>query len=242
MTVSLITRQQGQALYAQISQMLETDIARNYEAGDYLPAEQVLAERFGVNRHTLRRAVDELVDKGLVERQHGKGICVVERALDYAINQRTRFTETLAPSGKPTATQLLHKQQGSAQGGVARRLQLAEGTPIILLETLRLVDGTPFCVVSHFLPQAGLEALLERYTGGSLHSFLAECCGLQLQRTESLVTAMLPQGLDAHYLKMPRNQPVLRVKSLNIDIATGKVIEYALTRFRADRVQLSLQP
>ncbi|SEB06356.1 transcriptional regulator, GntR family [Thiothrix caldifontis] len=242
MTVSPITRQQGQALYAQISEMLEADIARNYEAGDYLPAEQALAERFGVNRHTLRRAVDELVDKGLVERQHGKGVCVVEAELDYAIHQSTRFTETFASSGKATASHLLHKQQAHAAGGVARRLQVAEGTAIIVLETLRLVDTRPFCIISHFLPHTGLESLWNDYTGGSLHDFLAQCCGIQLQRTESLVTAMLPQGLDAHHLKMPRNQPVLRVKSLNKDVNTGRIIEYALTRFRADRVQLSLQP
>lgn len=241
MTRSVIRRSAGKAIYVQISEILEGEIGTSYESGDYLPSEQVLAEQFGVNRHTLRRAVDDLVEKGLVERHHGKGIYVIERALDYAIHQQTRFTATLASMGKSTLTTVLSKQVITAKGGVSKRLNITEGTPVIWLETLRTVDDIPFCIVSHFLPEQHLQMLLNDYKGGSLHKFLAMHHSYQLKRTESLVTAMMPQGEDALHLKMPRNLPVLRVKSLNADISSGKVIEYALTRFRADRVQLSVQ-
>jgi len=241
MTIQVINRNSGKTLYRQISEILETDIGNNYSAGDYLPSEQELAARFSVNRHTLRRSIDELVAKGLVERHHGKGICVLENALDYAIHDKTRFTETLSSKGKAARTQVLDKKIINADGGVARRLNVPAGTPIIHFETLRRVDDSPFCIVSHFLNAADLPDLLESYQQGSLHQRLKEHYNIELQRSESLVTAALPQGSDAHYLMMPKNNPILRVKSINIDTKSKQVFEYALTRFRADRVQLSVQ-
>ena len=63
-----------------------------------------------------------------------------------------------------------------------------------------------------------------------------------LRRTESLVTAVLPQGDDESLLGMPQNRPVLRVKSVNVDERDGTPVEYAITRFRADRIQLRINP
>lgn len=90
------------------------------------------------------------------------------------------------------------------------------------------------------MPARDYAGPLEAYAGGSLHAFLTEHLDLRLRRVESLVTATLPQGDDAQLLSMPRNTPVLRVKSLNVCEDTGAPVEYALTRFRADRVQLSV--
>ena len=63
-----------------------------------------------------------------------------------------------------------------------------------------------------------------------------------MRRSESLVTAVLPQGDDARILGMPQNRPVLRVKSVNIDQRDSRPVEYAVTRFRADRIQLCINP
>ena len=67
----LLVRQSGLAIWAQIASDLRGQIERAFDEGDWLPAEPELAARFGVNRHTLRRAVDELIAEGLVERVHG---------------------------------------------------------------------------------------------------------------------------------------------------------------------------
>ena len=61
--------------YQQIAAELELELRNGYRCGDYLPPEQQLADRFQVNRHTLRRAVDELVERGWVDRRVGI-VCV----------------------------------------------------------------------------------------------------------------------------------------------------------------------
>lgn len=241
MSLYAIERDTGIALYAQIAEVLEREYVRPGAAGDRLPAEGDLAARFGVNRHTLRRAVDELVAEGLLERQHGVGIFITDQLLDYRICTGTRFTRTLADIGISTDTKVIRKMIAPASDGVARHLALAVDEPVLWIETLRKADGFPFCVISHFLPVTPFKAMLDGYEDGSLHELLSRNCGT-LRRTESLVTAVLPQGDDAKLLGIAQHRPLLRVKSLNVLDQEGTPAEYAITRFRADRIQLRITP
>ena len=128
----------------------------------------------------------------------------------------------------------------TARGGIADQLQIQPGSSVIWLETLRLVESIPMSVISHFLPYVGLEIIYEEYQGGSLHQLL-EDKGVLLRRKMSLISAQLPRGEDASLLQMPRNQPILRVKSVNVEIPTNLPVEYAVVRTRADRVQLHVE-
>ncbi|MES9971172.1 MAG: phosphonate metabolism transcriptional regulator PhnF [Candidatus Thiodiazotropha sp.] len=243
MSVRQIQRGEGSLpVYRQISQMLRQEIQNFYQAGDVLPTEAELAKRFNVNRHTLRRAVDELVTEGMVVRRHGKGVYVLAPAIDYAIGPRTRFTETLEALGVSTHSRVIRKQIILASGGVSSRLKVAEGSEVIFLETLREVEGKPFCVISHFLPLAAFPQVFEGYDNGSLHQFLEHNCNTKLQRSESLISAVLPESDDAALLNIPRYLPVLRVKSVNVAIESQKPVEYVVTRFRGDATQLSVKP
>jgi GntR family phosphonate transport system transcriptional regulator len=238
-TLPQLVRQPGTAIWAQIAAALRVEIERGLDEGDWLPAEPELAARFGVNRHTLRRAVEELIAEGLVERVHGRGTRVLARGLIYGIGRDTRFTERLAASGRRAEVTLLNKQEVAAEGGVARRLRVAEGAPVLRLRTLRGEVGLPYALTLHFLTGAAAEAA-RGYAGGSLTRHLREGAGITLDRIESLITTRLPQPEDALALRMPRTQPVLRVKGVNACRECGEVQEYAISQFRGDRIQLSV--
>lgn len=242
MSTLAINRHCGEAVYSQIARMLADEIQKSYTPGAYLPPEDDLARRFGVNRHTLRRAVDELIQSGMVERIHGKGTRVLDVPFDYEVGKTTRFTEQLDAAGLKAETLILRKLVIPAQNGVASRLALPEGSPVLWMETLRQVEGRPYCLISHYLPHSRFPDLLEHFNEGSLHEYLSHHHQVLLRRVESLVTAALPQGDDADLLQMPRHLPVLRVKSLNIDVLYETPLEYALTRFRGDRIQLHIRP
>jgi GntR family phosphonate transport system transcriptional regulator len=240
MTLHAVNRNSAETVFSQIARALKDEIEAVYQSGDYLPSEQQLADRFCVNRHTLRRAVDELVQSGYVERRHGKGTRVVDRPLDYSMHRHSRFTESLAAKGKRAHNHVIRKLVIPARGGTSQRLQLPEGEQVIFIETLRKVDDAPFCVISHFLPLNGFEYIASDYGGGSLHSFLKRTYDVDLHRTESLVTSIQPRGDDAGLLNMPQQMSILRVKSLNVDKNSSSPVEYAVTRFRSDRIQLSV--
>jgi len=241
MTGNPIKRIGDRAVYVQISEILDEEVRSLYNPGDVLPTENDLADRFSVNRHTVRRAIDELVSQGMLERKHGKGTFVLAQ-INYSIGSGTRFTENLNSLGRNSCSHVLRKLVIPAVAGVAKRLDIVIGSPVIWIETFRTVDEQPFCIISHYLPKKDYEKLLQDYDGGSLHQFLDSRFNIKLHRTESLITSVLPQGEDASYLKMPAHQPVLRTKSVNVNSTTNQPVEYALTRFRADRTELKIEP
>lgn len=242
MSLVALRRNGGETVYSQIARLLKEEITTHLAPGACLPPEKELAARFGVNRHTIRRAIDELIAASLLERRHGKGTFVLESPVDYIVGSATRFTETIESLGITASDRILHKLLIPARGGVASRLRLTENDSVLWIESLRMADERPICVISHFLPQRAFPTLLSDYNGGSLHEHLALRYGVALRRVESLVSAVLPRGDDAQLLAMARNQPVLRVKSVNVSELDGTPLEYALTRFRADRIQLRINP
>ena len=127
--------------YQEIAAKLEQELRQHYRCGDYLPAEQQLAARFEVNRHTLRRAIDQLVEKGWVQRRQGVGVLVLMRPFDYPLNAQARFSQNLLDHGShPTSEKLLSVLR-PASGHVADALGITEGENVIHLRTLRRVNG-----------------------------------------------------------------------------------------------------
>lgn len=229
-------------LFKQISGALFNEIQDRYKPGDILPPEIELAKRFDVNRHTIRRAIGELVTKGVVGKLQGKGTIVQQKIINYSINSGTRFTETLESCGRQPESIVLKKIGIPADKEVASLLQLKTGNPVILVETLRKMDGAPFSVVSHYFPFEKVYEVMRSYNGGSLHTFLFETYNLKLKRTLSLISAELPDPEDIEILEITGNFPLLRVKSINVSEDTNEPIELAVSRFKALSTQLSVKP
>jgi len=240
MSLYALSNDRKEPIYIQIATLLESEVNRSFQAGDNLPSENELAARFGVNRHTLRRAIDELVTKGLVERRHGRGVFVLEGHLEYSLGAGTRFTETLSAKGYATTCRIVRMQRIIPSERITERLNLPCATAVFWIETLRTVNEKPMCVISHFLDAERFPALITDYQEGSLHTFLRATYGCELKRSECYITAILPQGDDARLLEMPANRPVLRVKSINIDERDGRPVEYAVSRLRGDGMELSV--
>ncbi len=241
MTLQAVDLSSRIPLYLQIGQAIEKEVRTHYRPGTQLPPESVLAERFEVNRHTLRRAIDELVGAGVVERRRGLGVFVLDGPHNYRIHKHTRFTRTLEGAGATTESTVLRKLIIPARDGVARRLELSEGVDVIWVETLRKANNRPFSVISHFMPADLAHPVYADYEGGSLHDFIAERLGIALERRFSLIATQLAERDDATLLGIPRRQPILRIKSVNTDAATRRPFEYAVGRLRGDRVELEVK-
>ncbi|WP_312948168.1 phosphonate metabolism transcriptional regulator PhnF [Stutzerimonas kunmingensis] len=228
-----LSRQPSEPLYLELAQVLRGEL-RHYRIGDFLPGEMQLARRFAVNRHTLRRAVDELVQEGRLLRRQGKGTQVLRRPLVYPLQADSAYSDALAALGVRTEARLLARRQLSASAEEARHLQLAEGAALIELSTLRLLDGEPVSLIRHRYCASHAERLAD-YQGGSLRRYLGER-GLPLTRRFSLIGARLADRDEAAQLLMPLRMPLLSVFTLSCD-ATGRPLEIALSASRSDRFQ-----
>lgn len=230
------------AIYQEVARVLEAEIRAHFRNGDYLPSEARLAERFAINRHTVRRAIDELVNAGMLLRQHGKGTLVVAHALEYRVGARGRFSESIEALGQSPEAAVISRSLLEADDDLARRMGVAPGTPLLLMDTLRSVNGQPVTLITHYLRRDRLPDLDRRYGGGSLHAFIEKVYGIRLWRRQGLISAVMPNNQESLLLKYPRNMPLLRIKSNNVEWGTDEVLEYSISRSRADCFEYKVQP
>jgi GntR family phosphonate transport system transcriptional regulator len=224
---------QIEPVYRELADTLRRELS-DYRAGDYLPAEIRLAARFAVNRHTVRRAIDELVLDGSVLRRQGRGTQVLERPLIYPLVAESAYSQSLSALGHGVEARLLQRRSCLANRDEARYLGLADQAPLIELQTLRMVDGQPVSLIRHRYCASRTE-MLAPYTGGSLRQFFA-ARDLPLTRTFSLIGARLPSREEAGLLLMPRHLPALSVFTLSRD-SSGQPVELAQSTSRSDRFQ-----
>jgi GntR family phosphonate transport system transcriptional regulator len=242
-SIQRVRGESGVTVWAQIERQLAGDIAQGrMPPGSRLPAEHALAERFAVNRHTVRQALGSLASRGLVDVRHGSGTFVADFAVDYALGRRTRFSTNLAASGLKGRHRLLESDELKASATIAARLGCRPGTRILRLLTLGEAHGRPVSLAEHHFRAARTRGLVAAFESlGSISAALGECGITDFTRRESRITARIPDEAVARRLGQPPGRPALYVEGLNVD-AEGKPLEFGRTWFSGDRVQLVVAP
>lgn len=236
---NMIQRGSGLPLWLQIVQSLEKDITEHvYKPGAKLPSEGKLAERFSVNRHTIRRAISELEKIGLVRVERGRGIFLQECAVRYSLGKRTRFSENLSNQRIKGSMRVIGSEELLAVGSIAKAMGVHVGTALLRVDTVGEADGLPINFSSHYFPAKRFPGIADEIIKtGSITKALRHNGVNNYERTESCITARLPDEATASLLKQSRTQPVLQVNGLNVD-QEGKLVLYSMTRFAGDTVEL----
>lgn len=238
-----VDRGRGIALWRQIQETLEQEIMRGvYAPGAQLPPENELATRFGVNRHTLRRAVSELADRGLVRVFQGRGSFVAEDIIDYKVSRRTRFSEHFCRLGREGRGRVIRSVEEPASATVAKNLGLRRGRLVTVIERMAIVDNRCIGVTAHYFPAERFPGLLEAYAESESITKALQKYGVDdYFREVTRVTARMPSTEDARLLQQPRTRPILVTDNVNVD-TESRIIEYGYGRWASDRVQLVFEP
>lgn len=238
-----VLREAGVSLWRQIAGKLQQDITDGtYPVGGRLPTEAQLSRHFGVNRHTVRRALEELSRSGLVRVEQGRGSFVAEDVLEYAVGPRTRFTEWIRRHNKEPSGRVLQLKEMLADAPVASNLGIRAGAHVVLLERLGLADGRPVGVASHYFPAARLRGILEALRTHVRITDALQAVGVaDYLRQTTRVTSRLPSAEEAELLRMPRNRPLLVAENINVD-RSGQVVEFGISRYPTPRVQIVFEP
>lgn len=238
-----VLRQDGIALWRQIATRLQHDIgAGTYPPGGRLPTEAELSARFHVNRHTVRRALEELSRGGLVRVEQGRGSFVAEDVLEYAVEARTRFSEWIRRHNMEPSGRLLLLKETAASSQIASGLGIRSGSRVVLLERLGFADDRPVSLSQHYFPTARLRGILDALRSSPTITEALKSVGVtDYLRQITRVTARLPKAEEAELLRMPRNRPLLVTENVNVDRA-GMVVEFGLSRYPTPRVQIVFEP
>jgi GntR family phosphonate transport system transcriptional regulator len=232
----------GVALWRQVADGIERSIADGgFAAGERLPSEMEIAANYRVNRHTVRRALATLAERGLVRAERGSGTYVEAPRIAYPLRSRTRFSEIVGAGGREPRGQLIDASEEPATRELARQLGLQTGAPLIRIEALRLADRTPICVGTTWLAAerfADAGRIYERVR--SMTKLLAHYGVRDYRRASTRVTAAIVDATDATRLDLALGRPVLVVDSTDVDI-DGKPLLTTRARFAAERVEFLVE-
>lgn len=229
-------------IWQAIANALRSDLAEGrYAPGDKLPTEAALAERFGVNRHTVRHGISALVEEGLIRTRRGSGAFVAATPTDYAIGKRVRFHENLIAAGRRPEKRVLHIEERAATTGEAQALRIAQGGRVCAYHGLSLADGQPVAVVESVFPAEYLRDVAAALAAHSSITEALKTVGVtDYTRASTRLTAVRASATQALHLQVSEGDPLLKSTSVNVDEA-GVPVEYGRTWFAGDRVTLTLE-
>jgi GntR family phosphonate transport system transcriptional regulator len=230
-------------VWKSIAATVEAEIAGgHYRAGDKLPTEAAFAARFGVNRHTVRRALGDLADRGMVRARRGAGVFVDAPPAEYPLGKRVRFHQNIRATGRLPEKRVLRLEMRPADALEADALRLAAGAPVLVYEGLSLANGV---AVAHFLslfPSDRLPGLATTFgTVASVTEALRLNGIADYTRTDTRVSAERASATQALLLGLRDGDPLLRTVGLNVD-PDGVPVERGTTWFAGDRVVLTVTP
>ena len=224
-------------LYAKIEETIATEIAQgDYRPGDQLPTEDELLQRFQVSRITVRRAIQNLVGRGLLEIRRGLGTFVLEPRIEAELTKLTGFVEDMHAAGRKATARVVSQRVVTASARVAERLQLTTGTRVMRIERVRLADGVPISFDETYLPLLlGKQIVRKDLRLHPIFTLLEEEYGVPLVEAEYKLEAVIATDAIADALQISVGSPIFQIERTSM--TTGnQPVDYEVLSYRGDLV------
>ncbi|MER5393303.1 GntR family transcriptional regulator [Saccharopolyspora sp. NPDC002686] len=235
--VTRIDRSSPLPFYHQLKQIVVSDIKRRgMSPGDRLPGDHELCETYDVSRTVVRQALADLEAEGVIERIKGRGTFVSKpKIAEGLVRSLTGLYADVAARGSSLRSNVRRMEVVPADEQIAADLDLAPGSPVIVIERLRFVDDEPWVFTVTHLPHhiaPGLEH--EDLTTQSLYTLLEQHYGVQLKRGRRSVEATKASAELAADLDIPDGDPVLLLRSTSFGV-DDRPVEMFVAFHRGDR-------
>ena len=220
-------------LYYQVSSRLEQAIrSGQIPAGARLENEIAIVQRLGLSRPTVRRAIQELVDKGLLVRRRGIGTQVVQGQVTRGV-ELTSLYEDLRSTHHEPSTRVLVRETVPAPAEVAAEFAITPGEPVVYLRRQRSTDGEPVAVLANYLPAEFADITTEDLEQRGLYQILS-ARGVSIRIAKQKIGARRAHDDESDLLDIDSGGPVLTVQRIVFD-NSGRAIEFGDHCYRPDR-------
>jgi GntR family transcriptional regulator len=224
-------------LYHQLSEQLSAAIGDGrLQPGDPFENEIALAERLQLSRPTVRRAIQEMVDHGLLVRRRGLGTTVANRKV-HRRAELTSLFDDLAREGRAPHTKVLHHDIREDEVAAAA-LDLPPHTPMLSTVRLRFAGDSPLAILHNWLPPAYSDISAEELEATGLYAAL-RARGVRPVVARQTIGARMPTPTERRSLRLRSGQPVLTMTRLAFD-AGGSAIEYGDHCYRAEDYSIDI--
>jgi len=224
-------------LYFQVAQHLEQLIESGELAtGARLENEIDLADQLGLSRPTMRRAIQYLVDRGLLVRKRGVGTQVVHTKVRRQV-ELTSLYDDLVKASRDPRTRVLSFGREPAPEALVLEYGLA-GTEVYAFERLRCADGEPLALMRNYVPSGLMDLTPEDLEVHGLYNLL-RAAGVNLRIAKQSIGARTATAAEARALRETRGAPLLTMERVAYD-DHGRVIEHGKHIYRASRYSFDL--
>jgi len=232
-------------LYHQLYEILKNKIEEDQmKSGDYLPSENKLAQMYGVSRLTVRQALSELAEEGLIEKQRGKGTIIIQPKNIENLTELRGFTDEARMTGHSTSSIVLENKLVDVPMMAMKKLKLPIQSKVILLKRLRLLDDVPYAIEWSYINPAidtRLLNILEMdMSKFSLYEFFRNTLKLKMQYADETLEVTAVTYDSAKLLNIsPENCVVLRRRFTFV--YNERCVEYVQSLYRGDKYRFNIR-
>ncbi|MGN6486428.1 MAG: GntR family transcriptional regulator [Devosia sp.] len=208
-----------------------------WASGSQIPNEDRLGDLLGISRITVRHALRNLEEAGLLRREHGRGTFVRSATVIAGVRGLTSFTDEMKTLSLAAGTRLLAADRIPADGEMADALEIGIGDPLVRLRRLRLGNGMPIGIQTSHLPEARVPGLYDDAANiQSLYGWLKEHCGITPVKAKEVYRVGRVAEQDAQLIGQSGGTPAFEVERIGYDVRGP--FEFTLSTMRADRYEI----
>lgn len=226
--------------YEKIAFDIKEDIlSEKYKPNEQLPFEKELCEKYNVSKMTVKKALDLLVNDGLIIKRRGSGTFVkdiTEKEIQRIIEKKQFSGLTTTSIGHKVTSKVLEFKIINATKEIADILKIEEDEFIYFVHRVRYVDDKSVVIEKTYIPLNLIPGMKLADVKKSIYGYIKDKLGLNIQSAHSTVRAMKSDELDRKYLNLEKDEPILEVERVAY-LDNGKVFEYSFSRHRYDKFE-----
>ena len=229
-------------LHHQLSEAIRERIrSGELSPGDRLPSERELCNELGLSRGTVRQSLSTLIAEGLVYTRRGKGNFVAAHKIEQALLSFPSLVLNLRRGGHKVVTRPLGIFTVPASAVVARNLQIEEGTSVVKVRRLRLLNGEPFLLTTSVVPEARCPQLAsDDHELRTVYELLERKYAIPIVRVRSTLETCLVDEFEADLLSVHPSMPAFRLERVAFSSGDEPVV-FTIHIIRGDRCKFSFE-
>lgn len=224
--------------YKHIEADLLEQITRGcYRIGECIPSEQALCAQYGVSRVTIRKALQQLTDQGLLTRTPGVGTRVARRPITSKLPGLAGFAEEMRAQGLTPRTEVTHFCLQAADAQTAQRLGVAEGAPVYYFRRSQYADNVLMLLESTHMSAEAFPGISLQVLQTGKYRYVEKRLGLKIAGHHHIITPILADASLARQLDLPTGTPLLKDENTTF-LEDGRVLDFTEQVYNSTRYQL----
>ncbi|MGI6165869.1 MAG: GntR family transcriptional regulator [Limnochordia bacterium] len=230
-----VNRVNSQYLYVRVAEhILDKIESKELQPGAQLDSERSLSAKLGVNRLTVRKGIEMLVNQGVLYRVPSKGTFVAGPKIDQRMDLVLGFSDQLISKGLQPGAEVLEVSVVPATKKISRQLKIDVGTPMYYIQRIRYANSEAVCIEHNYYPTTICPGMDKQDLRQSIYKIFREKYDLSIQYARQTLEAVAPTKDEAELLHISTHTPLMLLVRVGFD-SNGHPVEYAKELYRGDR-------